>query len=171
MGDSFQRPINENGYMRDIFQTTRNDYMEQNEPIIFNTKRSYALKGIIQESPLSNLFFSDLNVMAIQMTIRYEINKQKQKNISYQSENELFIIMRSIYLQKANSTLSSSDFITNLRELNKEVVDYSVKNIGDQLDQYDGYLAKISSAPVPMEHPKYEGKGNYSYDSSNILFP
>ena len=101
MGD-FKQPINENGFMKDIFQTTKNNYLEVNEPILFNNRRMYSLKGIIQESPMSNLFFSDINVNAIQMTIRYHIFKDKNKTISYQSENELFAIMRSIYLQYAN---------------------------------------------------------------------
>jgi hypothetical protein len=169
MGD-FKQPINSNGYMRDIYQTTRNEYMEHNEPMIFNNKRSYSLKGIIQESPMSNLFFSDLNVTAIQMTIRYRIFTEKTKTIGFQSENELFVIMRSIYLQNANSVLTSDKMLENLRTLNGMVVKYSVKNISDQLDQYDGYLAKISSAPVPMEHPRAGNTDSYTYDMSNILF-
>ena len=49
MGD-FKPPINENGFMKDIFQTTKNNYMEVNEPIIFNNRESYGLKGIIQRN-------------------------------------------------------------------------------------------------------------------------
>jgi hypothetical protein len=90
--------------------------------------------------------------------------------IGYQSENELFVIMRSIYLQNANSILTSDKMLTNIRVLNKMVVDYSVKNIADQLDQYDGYLQKISSAPVPMEHPRAGNTDSYTYDMSNIIF-
>jgi|TARA_B110000967_G_C18802493_1_gene519251 hypothetical protein len=167
MGDS-PTPTN-NGYMRDIYQTTRNDYIDNNEPMIFNTRRSYSLKGIIQETPMSNLFFSDMNVKVIQMTIRYLVYEGKEKNIGFQSENELFAIMRSIYLQNANSILTSDKMLTNLRVLNKMVVDYSVKNIGDQLDQYDGYLKKISIAPVPMEHPRAGNTDSYTYDMSNIM--
>ena len=169
MGD-FKQPINSNGYMRDIYQTTRNDYMEHNEPMIFNNRRAYSLKGIIQESPMSNLFFSDLNVKAIQMTIRYIIFTEKKKKIGFQSENELFVIMRSIYLQNANSVLTSDKMLTNLKTLNEKVVSYSVKNVSDQIDQYDGYLEKISSAPVPMEHPRQANTDSYTYDMSNIMF-
>ena len=169
MGD-FNQPINSNGYMRDIYQTTRNDYMEHNEPMIFNNRRAYSLKGIIQESPMSNLFFSDLNVKAIQMTIRYIIFTEKKKKIGFQSENELFVIMRSIYLQNANSVLTSDKMLTNLKTLNEKVVSYSVKNVSDQIDQYDGYLEKISSAPVPMEHPRQANTDSYTYDMSNIMF-
>ena len=169
MGD-FKQPINENGFMKDIFQTTKNNYMEVNEPILFNNRRMYSLKGIIQETPMSNLFFSDMNVKVIQMTIRYQIFKNKDKRIGYQSENELFAIMRSIYLQYANSVLTSDQMLTNLRTLNKAVVDYAVGNIGEQLDQYNAYLEKISSAPVPMERPQVSNTDSWTYDMSNILF-
>ena len=169
MGD-FKPPINENGFMKDIFQTTKNNYIEVNEPILFNNRRMYSLKGIIQETPMSNLFFSDMNVNVIQMTIRYQIFKNKNKRISYQSENELFAIMRSIYLQYANSVLTSDKMLTNLRTLNKAVVDYAVGNIGEQLDQYDAYIEKISSAPVPMDRPQVSNTDSWTYDMSNILF-
>lgn len=169
MGD-FKPPINENGFMKDIFQTTKNNYMEVNEPILFNNRRMYSLKGIIQETPMSNLFFSDMNVKVIQMTIRYQIFKNKEKRIGYQSENELFAIMRSIYLQYANSVLTSDEMLTNLRTLNKAVVDYAVGNISEQLDQYNAYLEKISSAPVPMERPQVSNTDSWTYDMSNILF-
>lgn len=168
--EDFKPPINENGFMKDIFQTTKNNYMEVNEPILFNNRRMYSLKGIIQETPMSNLFFSDMNVKVIQMTIRYQIFKDKNKNIGYQSENELFAIMRSIYLQYANSVLTSDQMLTNLRTLNKAVVDYAVGNIGEQLDQYNAYLEKISSAPVPMERPQVSNTDSWTYDMSNILF-
>ena len=164
-----QNPTNQNGFMRDIYHTTKNQYIETNEPLIFNNRREYSLKGIIQETPMSNLFFSDANVKIIQWTIRYRIFKEKNKKISYQSQNELFVIMRSIYLQYANSIVNSKEMLTNLRTLNKMVIDYTVKNVSDQLDQYDNYITKISSAPVPLEHPRYENGNNYTYDMSNIL--
>jgi len=160
---------NNNGFMRDIFNTTKNTYIEANEPPIFNNRRGYSLKGIIQETPMSNLFFSDMNIQIIQWTIRYRIFTEKEKKISYQSPNELFIIMRSIYLQYANSVVNSTDMIQNLKTLNKMVVDYTVKNVSDQLDQYDNYITKISNAPIPMAHPTYENKRNFTYDSSNLI--
>lgn len=165
----FNPPINENGYMKDIYQTTRNEYMEKNEPSLFRNMRKYSLKGIIQETPMSNLFFSDLNFKIIQMTIRYKIFTDKKKKISFQSENELFIIMRSIYLQYANSVLTSDKMLENLKTLNKMVVDYAVSNIGDQLDQYDGYLQKISGPQTMMEHPRPANTTSFTYDMSNIL--
>ena len=76
--------------------------------------------------------------------------------------------MRSIYLQYANSVVNSLQILKNIRTLNKIVVDYCVENVIEQLNQYDGYLQKISSAPTPLEHPK-QTRTSYTYDMSNIL--
>ena len=111
-----------------------------------------------------------MNINVIQMTIRYQIFKEKNKKISYQSEIELFTIMRSIYLQFTNSVLTSNVMIENLKKLNKMVVDFAVGNVGDQLDQYDAYIEKISSAPVPMERPQVSNTDSWTYDMSNIIF-
>jgi len=160
---------NGNGFMRDIYHTTKSQFVEENIPTMFKNKREYSLKGIIQETPLSNLFFSDMNTQTIQWTIRYRIFKEKNKTISFQSENDIFIIMRSIYLQYANSVVNSSSMLENIKTLNKMVVDYAVKNVGDQLDQYGNYIDKISNAPIPLAHPSYQNSNNYTYDMSNIL--
>ena len=158
----------ENGFMKDIFNTTRNEYIENNEPRIFNTNMEYSLKGIIEDTPLSNLFFSNMNINVIQMTVRFQINQKANKKIAYQSEQELFIIMRSIYLQYANSVVNSTDILQNIQTLNKMVVNYCVEKVVEQLNQYDGYLQKISSAPTPLEHPK-QTRTSYTYDMTNIL--
>ena len=130
----------DNGFIRDIYNTTQNEYIEKNEPVLFNNHKSYSLQGIIEPTQTSDLFFSDMNIKAIQDTIRYNIYKQTNKKMGYQSQNEIFVIMRSIYLQYANSVVNSTDMIQNLKTLNKMVVDYTVKNVSDQLDQYDNYI-------------------------------
>ena len=38
-----KKPLNENGFMRDIYHTTKNQYIETNEPSIFNNRREYSL--------------------------------------------------------------------------------------------------------------------------------
>ena len=49
------------------------------------------------------------------------------------------------------------------------VIEYCVKRVIEELEQYQVYLSKISGLPHPMDHPKYENKDNKTYDSSNIL--
>jgi hypothetical protein len=110
-----------------------------------------------------------MNIDAIQKTLRYHIYKLTQKEIAYQSETDLFIIMRSMYLQYANSFVHKDELVDSVRKLNEKVIDYSVPNVKDQLDQHDGYMKKISNAPVPLEHPQYVNKQNYTYDTSNLF--
>ena len=38
--------------------------------------------------------------------------------------------------------------------------------IGDQLDQYDAYIEKISSAPVPMKPSSFKYR-QWTYDMGN----
>ena len=51
---------NDNGFMRDIYHTTKSQFVEENIPTMFKNQREYSLKGIIQETPMSNLFFSEM---------------------------------------------------------------------------------------------------------------
>ena len=110
-----------------------------------------------------------MNIKAIQDTIRYNIYKQTNKKIGYQSQNEIFVIMRSIYLQYANSFVSSDNLIDDIKKLNQMVTEYSTKKIKVEVDQHSGYIEKISKAPEPLDRPKYDGKDNYTYDISNLL--
>ena len=158
-----------NGYIRDIYNTTQRNYFDKNEPAMFQTNHTQPLSGILESSPLSELYFSKMNIEALQKTIRYHIYKLTQKKISYQSEIELFIIMRSMYLQFANSFVHGDGIVEAVKTLNEKVIDFSVSTIKDQLDQHDGYMKKISNAPTPMDHPQYVNKDNYTYDTSNIF--
>ena len=146
-----------------IFSTDGDIYSE------YDNYNEYSLKGIQESSPMSIIFFSDSNVEAIQKTIRFEVYKTKQKVISEQSPNELYTVMRSIYLQHANSRSSTNKFIENLQKLNKMVVDYCVQNVSDQMEQYSNYISKISSLPHPMQRPVYSPNKNTTTDSSNLL--
>ena len=143
--------------------------IEMRDPIMFHNTSEVSLKGIIEESALSENFFSDLNIKTLQQYIRYEIYKQKNKIIEYQSSTELNIIMRSIFLQYGNSRVSSNEFTEHIQELNHKVIGFSLNKIITNLDQYDGYIDKLERLPEPMEFPKYENKNNFTYDISNLL--
>ena len=78
--------------------------------------------------------------------------------------------MRSIYLQYGGkNSINKEEFNKNIRELNTKVVDYSVSNISSQLSQLDMYINDLSRMPIPMEHPLYENKNNFTYDISNLM--
>ena len=135
----------------------------------YDNYNEYSLKGVQESSPMSIIFFSDSNVEALQKTIRFEIYKTMQKVISEQSPNELYTVMRSVYLQNANSRSSTNKFMENLQRLNQMVVDYCVQNVSNQLEQYSNYLLKISNLPGLMERPGYSPNKNTTVDSSNLM--
>jgi len=135
----------------------------------YDNYNEYSLKGVQESSPMSIIFFSDSNVEALQKTIRFEIYKTMQKVISEQSPNELYTVMRSVYLQNANSRSSTNKFMENLQRLNQMVVDYCVQNVSNQLEQYSNYMLKISNLPTLMERPGYSSNKNTTVDSSNLL--
>ena len=77
--------------------------------------------------------------------------------------------MRSIFLQYGDSKIDSNNFVDHIKQLNQKVINYSLDKVLIQIDQYDGYIDKLENLPVPMSFPRYENKGNYTYDISNLL--
>jgi hypothetical protein len=71
--------------------------------------------------------------------------------IGNQSEKELQIIMRSIYLQ--NALNNDTDIQLQIKNLNNLVYDYCVSNILVNATQYVGYLKKIDTVPKSMPGP------------------
>lgn len=128
-----------------------------------------AIKGIVENTALSDIYLSDMNLNIIQQTIRYNVYNATNKVVSDQSENELYIIMRSILLQYANFRVSDTYLINEIRDLNKKVVEYCSNNVISNVQQYLGYIKDIEKLPTPMDPPVYHNKQNYTYDISNLL--
>ena len=144
------------------------DVRLENANIYFN---EYALKGIIEETPTSQIFFSKSNMNLLQKTIRYNVFQLSKQVIDYQSYNALFVIMRSIYLQNGDSSSASLNIPDQIRVLNNMVVSYCIEvQIIPNLKQYGGYLQKIDTLPVPLERSRNESiKGTKTYDISNLM--
>lgn len=122
------------------------------------------LSNIQERTPLSEFFFSPINIKWLQDQIRYEVyNSSNHKYvIEPQNERELAIIMRGIFLQY------SLNLPTHMREqilyLNNEVIQYSVPRIVAEIDNYHGYLNCIQQQPVPILLPE-----NVSVKGSKVL--
>ena len=102
----------------------------------------------INQNDLNSLFFSDLNIKALQEGIRYSIFVKTQKTIDNQSERELRVIMRSIYLQYGRNMVNN--ILSQVKELNKKVLDYVIPKIIVEINQYQTYLQDASALPIPM---------------------
>lgn len=106
---------------------------------------TYAAASWVRErhsSEVARLYFSDLNVDALQDGIRYKIFKQTNKVISKQSTSDLVVTMRSIYL--SDSTNLSHDIVGQVRCLNGKVIDFCVRRIASELNARQQYLIDSS---------------------------
>ena len=110
------------------------------------------LKGIQYSTPLSSAFFSPQNMDSIQTNIRYQVWLQSGKKhvIGKQSPEELTVIMRSIFLQ--NSRNQENDILGQVKELNVITINYALKRILSELNQYVAYNKEISQGRQIMEH-------------------
>lgn len=109
--------------------------------------------GNFQENKLSISYFSKENIDFLQNTMISEIYKlTKGTRISKQSDIELKIIMKSIYLQYGRNM--DTNIEEQVQELNKRVLDYSIDNINSNLKQYNQYIKDITSEQTIMEMPQ-----------------
>lgn len=111
-------------------------------------------------SDLSDLFFSDTNISALQEGIRYRIYTETngQYVIGRQSDTELKIIMRSIFYQHAKNI--PTDIVGQVRDLNGKVLEWAVPEVLSNLKQHIVYLRDASTLPMPLEHAqKVTSKG------------
>jgi hypothetical protein len=109
------------------------------------------LMGILERSPLSQLFFNPKNIETIQSELRFRVYQKTKIVVDKQSQKELLIVMRSIFLQ--NSVNQSSNLTEQVQTLNENVLGYCVKNVASNALQQRQFLADASSMPIPMQHP------------------
>ncbi len=141
----------------------RVNIMDQNTSAVFtlsdhipvNDKSDFreALNGSWTNTPLSDTFFSHENINILQNGLRYGVYEKSNNQfiIGNQNNDELKIIMRSIFLQ------NSKNLLTNITEqivnLNNKVLDYGINQIYGEVESYMKYKRDASSLVSPMELP------------------
>lgn len=138
---------NEHVSKEDINSLTTNKFFDQ----VYDFQKQ-GIKNIHAENPVSELFFSKHNISVLQQGLRYSVFKKTGKTIDNQSENELLIIMRSIYLQYAKHM--PYNIIMQVKSLNSKVLDYAVDRVSGEVKQYFDYKHHASTLPIPLEHAK-----------------
>ena len=127
-----------------------------------------AVKGIVEETALSTIYLSEQNTKVLHDTIRYEVYKMTNIVVDYQSDKDLYIIMRSILLQHGNFKVSGQYLLYEIHKLNKLVVSYSAKEVASNVLQYKGYISDLEKLPIPIDRPNFtERERNISYDLSS----
>lgn len=107
-----------------------------------------------QPNKLNTVFFSKKNIDAIQNGIRKDvyIKSNKKHVISRQSDEQLLIIMQSIYI---NNTYNIELFVENqIQELNRLVIIECTKIILPNVEQFIGYLDTVDKPVIPMAYGK-----------------
>lgn len=133
------------------------NYMNEKQLEKHNTCNysSEAISHQVARTPLSDLFFSTQNIEILQIGMRNMVlNKTNgQYQIGKQSETELKIIMRAMFLQYARYK-THVHVNEQVRELNRYVLDFSVPKIISSINMKRKYLEDISTMPLPLERAK-----------------
>jgi hypothetical protein len=146
---------------------------------ISGSNTRFLFKNLYGETPLTFLFFSDKNIKNIQNLIKLNVYKQIKYIIDDQSNNELMIIMRSIFLEYSSHPALISEemsekerqilfkkYTNEVDRLNKIIVQEIVPKVVSQIQQYVDYLRDASQQPYYMDKPKNESvKGQKQYRS------
>lgn len=138
------------------------------------------VQNMLENTPVSNLFFSRENVDRIQLLLKQEVinitnadtdpilNGYKPIIIKRQNDTELGIIMRSIYLQYSKNLPSNIEQQVN--ELNTIVIYDSVPKIITSIKQKIKYYYDIQNNPVPLDYGMNTSiKGDTTGDISELL--
>jgi len=126
----------------------------QNRKIDNNNYKNEALEGQLSKTAVSDLYFSPTNIDALQEGIRYRVFKESGMTIGRQNDNELKVIMRSIYLQY--SVNDSSDCVSQVKKLNAAVLNWAVPEVLSNVLQYQTYRKDASTLPLPFDNPQLQ---------------
>lgn len=142
-------------------------------------------KNLHGETLLTFLFFSRENIENVQKLIRMLVFKHTKQTIDYQSNSDLLVIMRSLYLAYSkhpkliDESMSEQEKKTLLKQYKKEVerlnqlvLDTCVPIVVSQLQQYLIYLSDSSSPLRIMDKPlstTVKGTKNYRSQTQVLI--
>jgi hypothetical protein len=129
------------GISYQLYENEKNPYQFEN-----------SLKSIQSDNVLNKTFFSQKNIDMVQNAIVNEIVQKTGYKIGRQSELQLQIIMRSMFLQFGRN--DPCNIKQQVIELDRKVINYSVDRIIVEISQYLEYKNTINKLPVPMSHPQ-----------------
>ena len=132
--------------------------LTNNHPEKFFEKSTYQFEpqAVTNINKLKQVFFSPENVKYIQEKIIYEVLATTKKyKIPYQNEQDLRMIMETIYFDKTRNI--GYDLNEQLRELNTYIVKFCVPLIINEIKVYLNYLDDINKPRSLNTLPKSTG--------------
>ena len=131
----------------DIISPTLNNQFELSDKIPVHTTAAFrdAMTGNWMNTPLSLAYFSSQNINILQNNIRKGVFDKSNGEfiIGMQDEDELKIIMRSVFLQ--NSINLETNIREQLRDLNALVESYAIDQIYKEAISYLKYKRDASN--------------------------
>ena len=115
------------------------------------------------DNRLITTFFSRRNIQNLQTSIRIIMREKYGHTISPQDETELVLVMRGIYALHANTVCN--DILSQVKQLNAEVLAYVIPNIKTNIDHYIGYIRDSTQPFRLLQRPQ-----NTSLKGQNTLF-
>lgn len=116
------------------------------------TQDTNFLQNIYETNALQDAFFSSGNIAYLHKNIIQNVKSQTKNIIKQQSDVNLQIIMKSIYLQFGKN--NDGQIKNQIKLLNETVLEYCVKDIISNMGLYLEYKNRVSTMPVPLERPK-----------------
>lgn len=119
------------------------------------------------ETPLNTLFFSSFNVNLLQRGIRQDFKNKTGLSIDYQSEDDLYGIMRVVFIN------NSGDHFTRVNEqvkmMNTQVIKTAVSQIQSGVSQYMGYVHDMDRGLEPINRPVNTSTYGNKIDKNNKI--
>ena len=144
-----------NGRINILTYDKNNTMFKMKDSIPVNSKKDFrgAMTGNWYNTRLSDVFFSKENIQILQNGIRkgvYELSN-KQFIISEQSEDELKIIMRSIFLQYSKNL--KNNIKEQISSLNNLVLNYAINQVYSESIGYIKFKYDVSTMYEPISRP------------------
>jgi hypothetical protein len=104
-------------------------------------------------SPLNTVFFSVNNIETVHKLVHDSVLAKSggTANIDRQSDDDMFLIMRSYYLQYARN--DPANVAAELEQLNTRVVEFASDRILLNIAAYKQYRADQENFPIPLRAP------------------
>lgn len=119
----------------------------------FDLKHKSILSGIQGFTDFSRIYFSQQNIDWIQAHLRYAIYQKTRDVIGLQDENELVLVMRSIYLEMSKNPQDPSEYSQSLLELNRNVITQLTPSVMNAVNIHKSYQNQALKVRTPMPHP------------------
>jgi hypothetical protein len=103
------------------------------------------------QTPLNTLFFSEFNVNLLQRAIRQDFKNKTGIAIDYQSNDDLYGIMRVVFIN--NSGDHNSRVNEQVKMMNTMVIKTAVGQIQSGVSQYMGYVHDMDRGLEPIDAP------------------